>query len=99
MKKLLILLSVMLIIIDQGIKYIVVSNLNVLDSVNIIPNFLNITYVTNSGGAFSILSGSRYFFIILGIIAIIYLIKYLLSYLTTLTLDFSLLKSILISYL
>ena len=79
MKKLLILLSVMLIIIDQGIKYIVVSNLNVLDSVNIIPNFLNITYVTNSGGAFSILSGSRYFFIILGIIAIIYLIKYIMS--------------------
>ena len=60
-------------------KYIVVSNLNVLDSVNIIPNFLNITYVTNSGGAFSILSGSRYFFIILGIIAIIYLIKYIMS--------------------
>lgn len=79
MKKLLILLSVLLIIIDQGIKYVVVSNLNVLDSISVIPNFLNITYVTNSGGAFSILSGNRYFFIILGIIAIIYLVRYIMS--------------------
>ena len=63
MKKLLILLSVMLIIIDQGIKYIVVSNLNVLDSVNIIPNFLNITYVINSGIAISKFSVNIYFLI------------------------------------
>ena len=59
MKKLIIILSLLLVIIDQIIKYIVISNFNLLDSINIIPNFLNITYVTNSGGAFSILSDIR----------------------------------------
>jgi signal peptidase II len=80
MKKLIIILSLLLVIIDQIIKYIVISNLNLLDSINIIPNFLNITYVTNSGGAFSILSGNRYLFIILGFIAVIYIIRYIMSY-------------------
>lgn len=77
--KLFIILSILLVVIDQGIKYLVISNLNILDSINIIPNFLNITYVTNSGGAFSILSGSRYLFIILGIAATIYIIRYIMS--------------------
>ena len=71
--------TIMMTIIDQISKLVVRTFLSLFETVTIIPSFLNITYVTNSGGAFSILSGSRYFFIILGIIAIIYLIKYIMS--------------------
>lgn len=75
MKKKYFILSIFLIIIDRIIKFIILNNFNLNNSINIINNFVKITYVKNYGGAFSILNGGRFLFIIIGFVAIIYIIK------------------------
>ena len=60
--------SLIAIVLDRIIKLLVMS----LDkSIVIIKNFFNITYVTNLGGAWSILSGHRWLLVIVGILALI----------------------------
>ena len=63
---LLILLIVFLIILDQATKIIVINTIKG-ESVNIINNFLNFTYVENSGVAFGINSNGRVTNIIINI--------------------------------
>ena len=63
-------ISLVFILIDFIVKIIVNSNMNVYDSIIIIPNFFNIMYVRNTGAAFSIMENSRVLFIVIGIIAI-----------------------------
>jgi len=75
MKKLIVFFSILLLGIDQFIKYLVINNLEISKSVGIINNFLYLTFVKNEGGAFSILSGNRWFFVIMGVIALIFLIR------------------------
>ena len=70
--------SIVLVLIDQVLKGLVINSLNLYESVDIIPNFLSITYVTNDGAAFNILSGGRWFFIIAGLIALIFIIKFIM---------------------
>ncbi len=77
MKKLIFILSIIFIFIDQTIKYLIANYMNLYDSINIIPNFFDITYVKNDGAAFSILQGGRIFFIVLAIIALILLIRFI----------------------
>lgn len=71
-------ISLVFILIDFIVKIIVNSNMNVYDSIIIIPNFFSITYVRNIGAAFSIMENSRILFIIIGIIALILIYKYLI---------------------
>ena len=62
-------------IIDQISKNIVVSSLKPHQSIPIIQNIFHLTYVQNTGAAFSMLRGKTYFFILVSsliIIAIIY---------------------------
>jgi len=63
-------------LLDQIIKYVVVNNLFLGESIKVINNFFSITYVTNDGAAFNILSGNKMFFILLGVIITIFLINY-----------------------
>lgn len=77
MKKLIFILSIIFIFIDQIIKYFIINSMNLYQSIKVIPNFFDITYVKNSGAAFSIFEGGRIFFIILAIIAIILLIRFI----------------------
>lgn len=56
---------------DRISKILVTTNMHILDSFNIIPNFFNITYAQNFGAAFSFLNGGRYLFILIAIIVII----------------------------
>ena len=67
------LISIICIIIDQIIKLIVVNNMDLAQSINIINNFFSITYVRNYGAAFSILTGNRIFLILVTILAIIFI--------------------------
>lgn len=62
--------SIILIVIDQVIKLVVNSSLKLYESITIIKNFFNITYVQNKGAAWSILSGNRFFLIGIAIIAL-----------------------------
>ncbi len=72
--KLLYIISIICIILDQLIK-LVVSNTMVLNSsIKLISNFLYLTYVKNSGAAWSMLSGQRLFLVIVGISATIFVL-------------------------
>ena len=71
-------ISLVFILIDFIVKIIVNSNMNVYDSIIIIPNFFSITYVRNIGAAFSIMENSRILFIIIGFVALILIYKYLI---------------------
>lgn len=75
MKKFILILSTLLMFIDQLIKYFVIHNLELYKSIKLIPNFFYITFVKNDGAAFSILSGNRWLLIAIGIIALIFMIK------------------------
>ena len=75
MKKFILILSTLLMFIDQLIKYFVIHNLELYKSVKLIPNFFYITFVKNDGAAFSILSGNRWLLIAIGIIALMLMIK------------------------
>lgn len=66
---------IILLFLDQLIKYLIVKNMYIGEEITVIKNFLNITYVTNNGAAFNILSGNTIFLIALAIIVIIYIIK------------------------
>ena len=73
-------ISALLIIIDQATKYITVSKLKPLGSVEIIKGILSFTYVENKGAAFGILQNARWVFIIATIIIIAALIVYKIKF-------------------
>ena len=67
-------LSILIVIIDQITKFIVHKSMDLYDSINVIPYFLNFTYIRNEGIAFGIyFEGGKFFFIILPILITIYL--------------------------
>lgn len=70
---------IILVVIDQILKYAVTTNLRYAEDITIISNLLDITYVENRGAAFGIFQNQRWLFIIFAVIMIIffaYLIKY-----------------------
>lgn len=79
MRRFVFILSMILVLVDQLFKNLVLSSMNLYESKEIIPNFLSITYVENDGGAFSILSGGRWFFVVLGLIVVGLLVKLILE--------------------
>ena len=56
--------------VDQLIKHLVVSNLAGRPPVGVIGNFVELRYTTNSGGAFSLLTGAPLFFGVMAIVII-----------------------------
>lgn len=66
---------IILLFLDQLIKYLITQNMYIGEEITIIKNFLNISYITNDGAAFNILSGNTMLLIILAIFVIIYIIK------------------------
>lgn len=69
--------SVILIIIDQLTKYLTVQNIALYEVVEVIPNIVSLTYIQNTGAAFSILEGQMWFFYIVTIIVVAGLIYYM----------------------
>ena len=72
-----IMLSVLLVIADQIIKFFTVKYLAPSGSVVILKNILSLTYVENRGAAFGILQDGRWFFIIVTIVILSVLTYYL----------------------
>ena len=66
---------IILLFLDQLIKYLITQNMYIGEEITIIKNFLNISYITNDGAAYNILSGNTILLIILAIFVIIYIIK------------------------
>jgi len=59
------------ILLDRISKIIVISFMNLFESITIIPKVLNFTYVRNTGAAFSMFSNSN---LLLGIVAVVVVI-------------------------
>lgn len=70
-------ISVILVFIDQIIKFVVELNMLVNSSINIISGFFNLTYVQNTGAAFSIFENKQLFLIIITIIALFFMFYFL----------------------
>src|SRR5574344_1189428 len=71
MKKKVLMINLIVFLIDQAVKLLVSSLLVVDSSITIIPNFLNITYVINSGAAWSILNNHLFIIIMISLIALL----------------------------
>jgi len=77
MRKMILFLGIGLVFVDQLLKLLVINSMNLYESIKVIPNFLSITFVENSGGAFGILSGGRWFFVVMAIFTLGMLIKFI----------------------
>lgn len=64
-------------IIDQLIKILIKTKMNLFQEITIIPNFFSIYYVENKGAAFSILQNKTIFLIVISIICIMLIDRYL----------------------
>ena len=62
---------------DQVSKYFVVLNIDLFEQVEFIPGLVSLTYVRNTGAAFSMLSGMRWLFImIFVVITVLIVVEY-----------------------
>lgn len=66
---------------DQLMKFWTVENFFIGQEQSLIPNVFSLTYLQNTGGAFSLLEGQRIFFIIISIVAVIVVVYFLHKYL------------------
>lgn len=74
-----ILITVSLIALDQASKYFVVKYLFPVGTFNLIQGVFSLTYVENTGAAFGVFEGGRWFFIILSVIIITGICVYYVS--------------------
>lgn len=63
---------------DQLTKWWIVKNFNLYESLEVVPGFFNITYITNTGAAFGFLSGDyaawrQVFFVSVGVCALAFM--------------------------
>ena len=72
-----IIVSVISLILDIGSKYYISKNFIVYESKTIIKNFLDITYVKNTGAAFSILKDNTWMITIISLMIIMGVIYYI----------------------
>ncbi len=56
--KLFIVIAAVSLLLDQGLKAWIMSNLRLHETISLIPGLFNLTYITNSGAAFGILADS-----------------------------------------
>ena len=76
----LLILSSIILALDQWTKLLIDSNFRLHESISLIDNFLNLTYVRNKGAAFGILSDSAIripFFITVSIVAVVGILWYI----------------------
>ncbi|MBQ9750709.1 MAG: signal peptidase II [Clostridia bacterium] len=72
-----IVLMIVSVIADQVTKYLVVSNMELYESIDVIPGVFRFTYIHNDGAAFGSLDNARWIFMILSTVAIVAILGYL----------------------
>lgn len=70
-------ITILVLLLDQFIKYMVNKFMELNTSINIIPNFFSIFYVKNKGAAFSILEDNTILIVIISVIFIVILDYYI----------------------
>lgn len=63
---------VLLVILDQLVKYLVKTNIPLGSPVPFLPGILGLTHIHNTGAAFSMLSGARWFFVLLTVAFVVF---------------------------
>ncbi|TCP29111.1 signal peptidase II [Scopulibacillus darangshiensis] len=71
------LLAVIVLIFDQLTKWLIVKNMVIGQSTELIPNILYFTSSRNRGAAWSILEGQRFFFFIITAVVLVIVIYYM----------------------
>ena len=80
MSKKVYIIALIIFMLDQLSKAIISTYINLNQSIIIIKNFFNLTYINNTGASWGILKNSRMLLIIISIIAITILIRYINSF-------------------
>ncbi|MBO5313255.1 MAG: signal peptidase II [Clostridia bacterium] len=82
MKKIITLISIICasVLLDQLTKLLVLSFMELGQSIEVIPGVLNITYIQNKGAAFGMLQNHRWVFMVVSTVAIIALGVYLFRF-------------------
>ena len=62
---------------DQLTKYLVVANMELYESIPVIPGVFNFTYIQNDGAAFGMLDDQRWIFLVLSTVAIVGILGFL----------------------
>lgn len=76
-KKFIYTLAMGFMLLDQLIKLIVTSNMDLLQEITLIPNFFSLYYLKNTGAAFSMLGNKTLFLILVSIVCLIILKNYI----------------------
>ncbi|MGX7243268.1 signal peptidase II [Enterococcus quebecensis] len=63
-------ISAVLVGLDQWVKYLTVTNIQLGETKEFIPGFLSFTYIRNTGAAWSLLEGKMWFFYIITVIVV-----------------------------
>ena len=71
MKKKIYVISGLFLILDQILKMVIINFIGFQDSISLIPNFLYLTNVKNTGGAWSIFDGNSILLIMIGLVCIV----------------------------
>ncbi|WEV40676.1 signal peptidase II [Lactobacillus sp. ESL0681] len=72
-------ISLIVIIVDQGLKFLITSQFAVGEVQQIIPNILSFNYVRNNGAAWNILTGQMWLFYLISAVAILVCLYYLFN--------------------
>ncbi len=57
-------MAVLILVLDQVTKFLTVANIDLFQSIEVIPGIVGLTYVQNDGAAFSMLEGQHWLFAI-----------------------------------
>lgn len=79
MQILYLLISLIIIILDQSLKYYVFNHIALGQVQSIIPGFMSLTYLKNNGAAWNILPGQMFFFYLLSFLAILVCLYFLFN--------------------
>lgn len=71
MKRKHIFVIIIILLIDQLSKMFIDSTMHVYEQIKIIPNFFNLTYLHNTGAAWSMLEGKMVFFYLISVVALV----------------------------
>ena len=70
-------LMIVAVVLDQITKYLVVANMGLYESIQVIPGVFNFTYTQNDGMAFGMLDDKRWIFMVLSTVAIVAILAYM----------------------